>query len=396
MGIQRKLRQRTNKNTNTPGTKSEANIIQITKQVIEGETGNKEEVPNVLFAPDGRTFFPCKYCCRAFAHKRSLTTHLRVCSFKVVEVSDSEDEENKTKSIAKLKPIKPEIIKKADVKEVVKSTVAVPKTNGINILGNVVIKERNPINMPRKLEAKSCVQIENKVDVKREVKPTNGLVITSVYTEKPVDLIVIEENDQPRKNGKVENNIQQISKVENDTASRQRRIRMDQKLSKPLKQKNIKSTDNRAKKTIASNTTPKTIKSVQNKTTLIKEPKPVENGTTPKTKVQKVEVFKKVKCTVCRQLFENSIDLFRHKRDTHSDKKKVKLSPESLKIYDKVFQKSPKKICPLCNKPSTKIGWKRHLQTHSTEVKYFCKICKKGFNRIDHQRDHEKRHVVKI
>lgn len=334
--------------------------------INEFEKSNKDEVPNVLFAPDGRTFFPCKYCCRAFAHKRSLTTHLRICSFKVVEVSDSEDEDNSTKQASKRK------VKTTKVEE-----DATAKKNGINILGNVVIKEKNsPVSPPK---------VENWVEVKDFMKNENNSEVKLKNGTTKKSLEVMENNPKP--------------KIEDDTESRSGRLRIDQKTPRSIKQahKTRKPTTNNTKRTPNTEqpkSVPETIiTSLQNCESISLIP---INKPKPNTKAQNVDVYKKVTCRACDKTFENSLDLFRHRREIHTHNKKVKLSPESLKIYDKVFQKSPKKICPLCNKPCTKVGWKRHLQTHSTEVKYFCRICKKGFNRIDHQREHEKRHVVTV
>lgn len=39
------------------------------------------EIPEVLIAPDGRKFYPCKYCCKAFAFKKAQISHIRFCSF---------------------------------------------------------------------------------------------------------------------------------------------------------------------------------------------------------------------------------------------------------------------------------------------------------------------------
>lgn len=38
------------------------------------------EIPEVLIAPDGRNFYPCKYCCKAFAFKKAQISHIRFCS----------------------------------------------------------------------------------------------------------------------------------------------------------------------------------------------------------------------------------------------------------------------------------------------------------------------------
>lgn len=45
-----------------------------------------ENIPDVLYAPDGRKFFPCRYCCRAFAFKKGQVSHIKACAFRVFEV----------------------------------------------------------------------------------------------------------------------------------------------------------------------------------------------------------------------------------------------------------------------------------------------------------------------
>lgn len=39
-------------------------------------------IPEVLIAPDGRKFFPCKYCCKAFAFKKAQISHIKFCGLK--------------------------------------------------------------------------------------------------------------------------------------------------------------------------------------------------------------------------------------------------------------------------------------------------------------------------
>lgn len=38
------------------------------------------DLPEVLYAPDGRKFYPCTYCCKAFAFKKAQISHIRFCS----------------------------------------------------------------------------------------------------------------------------------------------------------------------------------------------------------------------------------------------------------------------------------------------------------------------------
>lgn len=39
-------------------------------------------VPNVVYAKDGRRFFPCTFCCRAFAYKKHQSSHMLACHFR--------------------------------------------------------------------------------------------------------------------------------------------------------------------------------------------------------------------------------------------------------------------------------------------------------------------------
>ncbi|XP_025830894.1 uncharacterized protein DDB_G0284459-like [Agrilus planipennis] len=43
---------------------------------------NTRNVPEVVFSSDGRKFFPCHFCCRAFAFKKRQVTHMDICLFK--------------------------------------------------------------------------------------------------------------------------------------------------------------------------------------------------------------------------------------------------------------------------------------------------------------------------
>lgn len=106
-----------------------------------------------------------------------------------------------------------------------------------------------------------------------------------------------------------------------------------------------------------------------------------------------VDVSQPTDCRHCGMTFPDALDCLRHKRDVHNTAA-VKLSPESLKIYDEVFQKSDKTVCPICMKPTKASSWRRHLGTHSMSLNHVCAICKKGFNRGDHLRQHMKRHLL--
>lgn len=49
-------------------------------------------IPEVLIAPDGRNFYPCRYCCKAFAFKKAQISHIRFCSL------GPDDTNNKTQT----------------------------------------------------------------------------------------------------------------------------------------------------------------------------------------------------------------------------------------------------------------------------------------------------------
>lgn len=39
-------------------------------------------VPNKVYAKDGRCFFPCTFCCRAFASEKHQSSHMPSCHFR--------------------------------------------------------------------------------------------------------------------------------------------------------------------------------------------------------------------------------------------------------------------------------------------------------------------------
>lgn len=43
-----------------------------------------DNIPDVVYAQDGRQFFPCLYCCHAFAIKTDQLKHMQQCNFKTV------------------------------------------------------------------------------------------------------------------------------------------------------------------------------------------------------------------------------------------------------------------------------------------------------------------------
>lgn len=280
---------------NCKDNQSTAKVTDATEKLAQSD----EDVPNVLFAPDGRKFFPCKHCCRAFAFKRTLTTHLRTCSFRVVEVSDSEDEKEppkKQKKTYKRPDVTKHIVTPTKTKASITTGAKPMKNNakkGISILTNIVIKEKDS-----------------------ELRTLSTT-------------------------------IQQIPK-----------------------------------KTTNSKTFPEQLALLGGSVTL-----------TPIEKKPKAETFV---CKDCHQVFSDRMKFLFHRKSEHGKRRSITLSPESLKIYDKVFMASNTNICPVCQKPQARMGWKRHLQTHSSEFKFFCGICRKGFKRIDHKKAHEKRHVITI
>lgn len=289
--------------TNSKHASSTPNTTAAEKHTL---AQSDEDVPNVLFAPDGRQFFPCKHCCKAFAFKRTLTTHARTCTTRVVEVSDSEDETGIPKKqikTSKQSGVTPAMSTKNEP-DVTRDNKSIKndakKVSGINILTNVVVKEKT-----------------SKVPVQNVVK-------TSKTTPK------IQET--PKKTSKTKTFSEQLA-------------------------------------------------SLSSSVTLTPIDKPAQEET--------------LACKKCHQIFTDPTMLARHEKTWHR-RKTIQLSPESLKIYDKVFMASNKNICPLCHKPQARMGWKRHLQTHSSEFKFFCGVCRKGFKRIDHKKAHEKRHIIAI
>lgn len=58
------------------------NSLPTAASIIDNNDTTTGDIPEVLFAPDGRKFFPCKYCCKAFAFKKAQISHIKHCGFK--------------------------------------------------------------------------------------------------------------------------------------------------------------------------------------------------------------------------------------------------------------------------------------------------------------------------
>lgn len=305
-----------------------------------------EEVPRVLYAPDGRKFYPCAYCRCTFSNRRPLVVHMRTCTYKVHEVSDSESED---------------IIVEDGRKQ-------------INIIGNVVVKQ------------KTEVKFENRKVKAEEVKP-----FAEVCVKEGIEEVNCEEQSQ------IEGSTNEMTGV--DRLSSEISEFKEMMETSPNRRK-LGSRRAKRKPEVEAETRDGTTQNVSRKTRRIeklatKKPKPKQiNAKTDQSKPKVISVNQKSKCAHCSAVFNNALDLLRHKRKEHAVEKSIKLSAESLKIYDKVYQNSDKNCCPLCQVPVQKSQWKRHLETHGAVSKVFCKVCKKGFNRIDHKREHEKRHLI--
>lgn len=97
-------------------------------------------------------------------------------------------------------------------------------------------------------------------------------------------------------------------------------------------------------------------------------------------------------CISCGKVCKDFIDFEVHKKQHMS---KIRLDDEELQKYDEIYKRSGVKRCPICNTPQeTYLKWKRHATVHSKVIKFFCRLCKKGFVRNDHRLLHEKRHVI--
>lgn len=52
---------------------------------------SEAQIPEVVYADDGSEFFPCKFCCFAYAYKDDQLQHMQICNFKD-DASVSSDE----------------------------------------------------------------------------------------------------------------------------------------------------------------------------------------------------------------------------------------------------------------------------------------------------------------
>ncbi|XP_076256286.1 uncharacterized protein LOC143193786 isoform X2 [Rhynchophorus ferrugineus] len=109
---------------------------------------------------------------------------------------------------------------------------------------------------------------------------------------------------------------------------------------------------------------------------------------------RKVKELKSRTCKFCNTVFEDPIDLLRHKREKHIFNR-VLLSRKELEPYLKAADKTQ---CPLCKKPigttNYKTAYMRHILTHSSEYDFRCRVCEQPFRRKDQWLSHEKRHIV--
>lgn len=276
-------------------------------------------IPEVLYAPDGRKFYPCKYCCRAFAFKKGQVSHIKACSYRVVEVSDDE--------------------------------AAATSLNRNAVKVNVSNNETKNLLAPIKFETDSnCPDFtpkhtKQKTNTKQTVK------------RKRADYPII-----PAKRIKQETNeIPVMPVLKREIPTNHPSLSLNHSVSERVK--NLDSVS----------------------LIPIKKTKPLVT----------VDIHKPTNCKLCKKTYPNALEYLRHKREVHLGGS-MKLSPESLEVYSKIFLESDRTTCPICMKPTKMMTWRRHLWTHSTQTNYVCEFCKKGFNRIDHLRNHKKRHLQEM
>lgn len=286
-----------------------------TKPPIDDTPSN---IPEVLYAPDGRKFYPCKYCCRAFAFKKGQVSHIKACSYRVVEVSD--DEGGVTSKAAKV-------------------NVSSSSLFCIIFICDFQVNETENLLTPIKLET-----VPKKAR-KQPIKKQNA-----DYPIIPAKHIKQETIDVP---------VMPVLKREPSTNNQT--LSLNHSVSERVK--NLDSVS------------------------LI----PIKKSKPPIT----VDIHKPTNCKLCKKTYPNALEYLRHKREIHLGGS-MKLSPESLEVYSKIFLESDRTTCPICMKPTKMMTWRRHLWTHSTQTNYVCEYCKKGFNRIDHLRNHKKRHLQEM
>lgn len=295
-------------------------------------------IPEVLIAPDGRKFYPCRYCCKAFAFKKGQVSHIKACPHRVVEVSA--DDAGK----AKFSSLKVEV------------SVPVLFADYVVALLSFQLNESENLLTPIKFEAVSSCPDYTSRNSKQNIKNV---------VKQPIKRKTSEFPTYPTKRIKCE---------------------LDDTLVMPVLKCEV---TNRKMKPHPSlnNSVCERVKKLDSVSLIPIKKSPATSET--------IDIHKPTSCKPCRRVFPNAVEYLRHKREMHLGTNS-KLSPETLKVYDKIFMESDKTTCPICMKPTKLMTWRRHLSTHSTQSNYVCEICKKGFNRIDHLKNHKKRHLMEM
>lgn len=106
---------------------------------------------------------------------------------------------------------------------------------------------------------------------------------------------------------------------------------------------------------------------------------------------QNININKPTCCKECKEIFPNAFECLKHKQKVHLEDS-MKVSPDSLTVYNKIFLSSNRSTCPICMKPTKASSWNRHLVTHSAKKNYKCDYCKRDFHRKDHLKNHLRTH----
>lgn len=108
--------------------------------------------------------------------------------------------------------------------------------------------------------------------------------------------------------------------------------------------------------------------------------------------VDSVVIGKEHVCTTCGKVCKDFIEFEVHNK---RHKSRMKIEPEELEKFDAYVKEKGVKFCPICGTACQTYGkWVRHMVIHSKALNYSCSICKKKFLRIDHVKNHEKRHEL--
>lgn len=97
---------------------------------------------------------------------------------------------------------------------------------------------------------------------------------------------------------------------------------------------------------------------------------------------------------VCKEVFNDPLDVLRHKRKFHTSPK-ILLSKEELEPFLLLKNRN---TCPICFKVIsnhvTRAPYINHVMIHCNKPSFKCKICGTTFKRKHALSVHEKRHVV--